>query len=104
MRFFNGKAGKYSKVVVSGHLDLIGYIVKMYLDSNLDARPEIKFKERILGAIAVKRCIDEYHLHDLIKVPKKWIYPIPEFPDSGENPQHFVLIAEDVSPYPFEKI
>lgn len=97
--FFNGNPGKYSKVVVTGHLRLKGYIVKMYLDSNGDVNEAEKFKERVLGALSVKKYIDRFNLHDVVKVPRKWIYPIPRFSNSGTFPKRFILIAEDMQPY-----
>lgn len=100
--FFNANPGKYSHVVVSGHFDLKGYVLKMYLDS-YEVNEGLKFRERVLGAIAVKQCVDEYHLQESIKVPNKWIYPIPNFSDSGLYPKNFVLIAEDVQPYNTQK-
>lgn len=101
--FFNGTEGKYSRVVVSGHFDLKGYIVKMYLDSYGDVNEGLKFRERVLGAIAIGQAIEMYDLQALIKTPQKWIYPIPSFSDSGPYPKHFVLIAEDMRPYNTQK-
>lgn len=96
--FFNANIGKYTKVIVSGHWDLPGYVVKMYLDSKLRVNEGQKFKERILGANAVRACIKAHNLERIVKTPQKWIYPIPEFADSGPAPKHFVLIAEDMLP------
>lgn len=101
--FFNADQGKYSKTVVSAHFELNGYIVKMYLDSFTEINEGEKFKERVVGARAIKACIREFNLQDVLKVPKKWIYPIPEFSDSGAAPKHFVLIAEDMRPFDTKK-
>lgn len=101
--FFSGKPGKYSKVVVTGHFDLEGYLVKMYLDSNTEVNDADKFRERIIGATAIRNAVEAYGFGDVIKVPKKWIYPIPSFSNSGPSPKRFVLVVEDMQPYMFDK-
>jgi hypothetical protein len=101
--FFNGKPGKYSQVVVSGHFDLEGYLVKLYLDSNTQVNDAHKFRERVVGAAAIKRVIEAYGFSDVVKVPKKWIYPIPSFSNSGVSPKRFVLVVEDMRPYSNDK-
>lgn len=101
--FYSGRPGEYSKVVVSGHSALKGYIVKMYLDSNAQVNEGEKFRERITGAEKIKHTIESCGFHDVLKVPQKWIYPIPTFAESGISPKQFILIAEDVHPYSHDR-
>ncbi len=96
--FFEAKPREYTKVIVTTHMSILGYVVKFYLDGTEGIDPVQKFKERIIGAIAVNQCIEQYNLGKLLKCPKKWVYPIPSVSDSGANPQHFILVAEDMCP------
>ena len=101
--FYNSEPGKYSKVIVSKHPSLKGFVVKMYLDSNNQVNDGEKFRERIWGAEKIKSAMEAHSFGDVLKVPQKWIYPIQIFSDSGLFPKQFVLVAEDMYPYSYDK-
>jgi hypothetical protein len=96
--FFQAKPREYTKIIVTTHMSILGYVVKFYLDTAEGVNPVQNFKERVIGSIAVKQCIKQNNLGHLLKCPNKWVYPIPTFSDSGPNPQHFILVAEDMRP------
>lgn len=95
---------------VAVHPDLNGYVIKFYLDSNDNTAyfKKLKLEDtyisevrlwllRMAGVNRVQKIIDAHHYHDKIKVPKKWIYPLPLNPEAtGPFPKHFILVAEDM--------
>ncbi len=95
--FSNSIPGKYSHLVVSKHKKIKGFIFKLYLDDqNINDWPSLKY--RIDGALSVKRAIKQNGYEHLFKVPKKWLYPIPESSETaGPYKKHFLLIAEDAN-------
>ncbi len=101
--FFSSKPGEYSQVIVTGHFDLPGHVIKMYLDTHEEASDGPKFKDRVQGSIAVRKWIKNFAYGDVVKTPRKWIYPLSNFDNSGPYPKHFILIAEDMKPFPKDK-
>lgn len=94
---FNIISGKKTSTYVLKHPRLPGYIIKGYLDSQ-DINSSFKLYKRAEGARVIQSAIDKYEFSDLVKVPKKWIYPLPQSPAQTTNldyPNYFVLIAID---------
>jgi hypothetical protein len=91
---------KFSKTIVTKHKKIKGYYFKLFTDEQ-EIDDGQKLYARALGAERVKGCIDRNELHHLCKVPKKWIYPLPEnpSPSKGEHRKNFILIAEDMDLY-----
>ncbi|MEM1282658.1 MAG: hypothetical protein AAGG81_03810 [Chlamydiota bacterium] len=96
--FKNTKPGKWKGTIVASHAKLKGYLVKMYSDDQTNEIEWAKFLDRIRGALAVKEVIDLHNLHDLFKVPNKWIYPLPEnpAPATGKPRKNFILLVENM--------
>lgn len=89
-----------SEMVVASHPKLKGYKVKLFL--NTFALPEWWFfKKRLEGAHLIQAAIDSHEYGDIMTVPKKWIYPLPETSFHIETPaiKNFILIVEDVHIY-----
>ena len=84
---------------VMKHPRVPGFIFKAYLDTQW-VDDWWKLLRRIQGALLVQSTIDEFGFNSMIKVPKKWIYPLPPEPRSktgdSYNPKHFILVAQDV--------
>lgn len=99
--FSTGKAQEWSRIVVTKHPALPGYIFKIYLD-NQDAKPDPRaqffFEKRARGSVAIQNYIDKNNLSHLFKVPKKWIYLLPEtaLPKKKYSFKNFVLVEEDM--------
>jgi len=99
--FSTGKSREFSHVVVTKHPNFSGYVFKIYLDDE-NQKPNDKaqafFLRRIRGALAIDKLIGEHNLQHLFKVPKKWLYYIPEspMPHKKYSYKNFILIEEDM--------
>ena len=85
--------------VVTGHKELKGFIVKVYLDSQI-AMPEWHmWLKRIRGIEVIRACLKK-HGYTQFALPKKWIYPLPTEPspplNSLYNRKNFILVEEDM--------
>jgi len=100
--FKNTKPGKWSGTVVATHKKLKGYLVKMYTDDQKDRIDWAKFIDRVKGAKSIQSAITKNGWEAIFKVPKKWIYPLPEnpAPPSGNSRKNFVLLVEDMDLLP----
>lgn len=73
--------------VVTGHEELKGYLVKVYLDSQI-AIPEWQmWLRRIKGVEVIHACLKRYGFTQFI-LPKKWIYPLPVEPSPPLDDQY----------------
>lgn len=86
-------------LVVAKHSKIPGYLLKMYLDSS----PRVEWPLWILrakGARVIQKLLNKHSYNRLMKVPHKWIYPVPEIgrPLADENifPKDFILIVQDM--------
>lgn len=86
-------------LVVARHPRLPGCLLKMYLDSS----PRTEWPLWILrakGARIIQELLNKYHYNEIMKVPQKWIYPVPckDRPVANENtfPKDFILIVQDM--------
>lgn len=85
--------------IVTGHKQLKGYLVKVYLDSQI-ALPEWQlFLNRIKGVEVIQACLKKHgYLH--FALPCKWIYPLPAEPSPPlnglYNRKNFILVVEDM--------
>lgn len=93
------------KIVVARHYRLRGYLVKAYLDRPADhelakTSEEQSWKRRCDGAKIIQDSINRHGYHHLMKVPKKWIYPLPDKHGIKEGyvGSRFILLVEDMEP------
>lgn len=94
----------YTRLVVTTHPDLPGFIFKIYLDTEAlyKRKPEDTFwLQRLYWANVIREEIKKRNLGQFFKVPKKWIYPIPEEPSPTKCylRKNFILLAEDMNVY-----
>lgn len=85
-------------IVVGKHADLIGYVLKVYLDTQPVVDEWKNWVKRIEGARSIRACLKRYDLRHF-SVPRKWIYPLPLAPSPHAHQKyskHFILIAEDM--------
>lgn len=106
--FTTVKLQKYSKILVTGHPLLPGYIVKAYLDKIDIPRGSTEydhFIQRIIGARLVRESIHAHGYGHLMKVPEKWLYLLPDAPFSfnEDAKRMFILIEEDMNIFSEEK-
>lgn len=96
-----------SFIHVVKHPAVPGYVFKIYLDSVLKEKEDIPgwkwFIYRCRGAEAIAKLIAKKKMTHLT-VPKKWIYPLPEYPNvpQGYNQKHTILIAEEMPLVPMD--
>lgn len=85
--------------VVSGHKDLKGYLVKVYLDSQFALAEWQMWLRRIKGIEVIQDCLKKHRYQDFV-LPKKWIYPLPAEPSPPVSPlynrKNFILVVEDM--------
>ena len=86
-------------LVVSQHPRLKGYIIKAFLD--IFPHPEWgNFIRRITGAEHLRNYVTQTGKEAYLKVPKKWLYPLPISPApstaDGRCPKFFILIEQDM--------
>lgn len=81
---------------IASHPRLKGYLIKAYLDSE-NVQEWLLWKRRIEGAQVIQKSIDQHGFGAIMKVPKKWIYPLPPKPKSkAAHPRQFILVVEDM--------
>lgn len=87
-------------LVVAKHPNLPGYLLKLYLDSSPRAEWSL-WVLRAHGARVIQNILNKNHFNCFMKVPKKWIYPIPQKgrPAPAEKlfPKDFILVVEDMN-------
>lgn len=90
-----------SFIVVALHPDVPGYLFKLHLDSELRLKRGKPgwywFSQRVIGAKAIAKLIAKKKL-DLVRCPKKWLYPLPIHPDAptgeGYTRKNIILVAD----------
>lgn len=92
----------HSQIIVTRHPDLPGYVIKAYLDEQAyhSDKPEYYFWiKRIIGSRLIKNAIKAHEYDNFIKVPKKWIYLLPDepAPPTGCLRKMFILVEEDMN-------
>lgn len=90
---------RWTHIVVSTHPDLPGYIFKIYLDAQCyhnNCSEHKHWTTRVRGARAVQKILDKKQWNHLFKVPKKWIYALPEYPKPPDEflRKNFILVEE----------
>lgn len=85
------------------HPDVEGYFIKVYLDKKEHPEEWKKYILRIEGAELIRKAIKKHGYEKFMKVPHKWIYPLPgepsPLPEYEDRRKNFVLIAEDMETY-----
>ncbi len=94
------------KILVARHYQLKGYLIKTYLDDSAvlketNTQEWYWWKKRIDGANIIQASINNFGYQDIMKVPKKWIYPLPAdpAPKEGQNGRNFILVVEDMQAF-----
>lgn len=97
------KPGRFSRIMASSHPNMPGYFIKAFSDLEAKVVDWQKLMRRIAGSFAIRECIKRNGLEAHIKVPQKWIYPLPVEPSPPNTDRYFrknfILVAEDVQAY-----
>lgn len=96
---------KFTRLIVTKHPSLQGFIIKTYLDAQRYHKNQPEHHHwilRIQGAQAIFNFIEERGWHEHFKVPNQWIYSLPENPSPPEEflAKQYILIEEDMQLYP----
>lgn len=99
--FMKAKPRKFTKLIVTKHPSFPGYIFKLYLDAQAyyKDQPEHYFwLLRIQGAEKIRQELAINDRKKRFKVPKKWIYALPTYPQlpKGYPLKQFILVEEDM--------
>lgn len=102
--FINPYPRKFTRLVVTRHPSLEGYIIKTYLDAQRYYKKKSEhhyWKLRIQGAQAIRNFIELHEWKDQFKVPQKWIYALPETPAPPAEllRKNYILVEEDMEIY-----
>lgn len=88
-----------NNAVVSGHPKLKGYLIKAYLDTQLEIPEWEMWLRRIKGIKKIQKCIDRHQFTEFV-LPQKWIYPLPIDPspplEENIHRKNFILVVEDM--------
>ena len=90
-----------TQMIVAKHPSLQGYVIKAYLDEQdyYSGKPEHYYWiKRIKGAELIRKSINTHKYNNFFKVPKKWIYLLPDEPSPSPNylRKLFILVEEDM--------
>lgn len=99
--FSNPVPQETTRVIVTTHPSLPGYIIKTHLDAQKARKnlPEEHFwKLRIQGISLIRKLVAEKGWSETFALPKKWIYPLPSkpAPPSAFQRIDFILVEEDM--------
>lgn len=102
--FENPEPRKFTRLIVTTHPDLKGYVIKTYLDAQRyykDKPEHVYWILRIQGVQAIQALIEKKQWASTFKVPKKWIYALPAEPSPPSEFQrkNFILVEEDMDLY-----
>lgn len=106
--FKKTKPRKFTKLIVTMHPSVPGYIFKLYLDAQRFHKDTLEhhfWMARIQGANLARQYIIDHHLEERFKVPQKWIYELPRYPkvEEGYQEKHYILVEEDMHILPDEQ-
>ncbi len=98
----------HTHIIVTRHPKLKGYVIKAYLDEQKyhENQPEHYYWiKRVRGSRLIQASIEAHHYESIFKVPRKWIYLLPDEPSPQAKSLHkmFILIEEDMNIYELEE-
>ena len=103
---FTDSHARTNGVIVTRHKKVPGYVLKLYRDDqNGEYEDWNMCYRRCSGAKLTRETIDSLGYGNLLTVPKKWIYCLPDVPacPPGYNQKHFILVAEEILIYDKKK-
>lgn len=96
--FSKATPGAFSHVIISENKKLKGYIFKFYSDEQAIEIEAEQWINRAFEAQSVQKAIETHGFTKYFKVPKKWIYPLPNNTKSkSAYPKSFILVAEKIN-------
>lgn len=96
---------KFTKIIVASHPDHPEYIFKLFIDAQRYEKSISVYDYwilRIRGARLIQEQIDKRGLSHLFKVPKKYLYPLPESSSCSSDfySKDYLLVEDNMDIYP----
>lgn len=92
---FKPRTDPRRQMVCGKHPRLKGFLIKTYFDIHANiGKEELNWIQRIKGAEQLRQEIAQHKYSHIMKVPKKWIYLLPDNPSLPRR--RFVLVVEDM--------
>lgn len=89
--------GHWSDTVIATHHLATGYFFKLFTDDQTHINEVSRLLARIKGAAYAQGIIDKHQWNKFFKVPRKWLYILPEDETStGVPSKRMILVAEDM--------
>lgn len=90
--------GHWSDTIIATHKEAKGFYFKLFTEDQAHIHEISRLVARIKGALLAQELIDKHQWQHLFKVPRKWLYLLPDDPTpiSGQPPKRVILIAEDM--------
>ncbi len=86
-------------LIVAKHPSMPGHLIKLYLDTS-SRREWSLWALRARGAKVIQDLLDKYNYNSFMKVPKKWIYVVPQKDRPKASltifPKDFILVVRDM--------
>ena len=91
----------FTKLLVTTHPSVPGYVFKLYLDVQRFHKDKIEafyWLLRCQGAENIRKMIVKKRLEHFFKVPRKWIYKLPKTPAPAEGyyKKSYILVEENM--------
>lgn len=85
-----------NKIIVGRHYKLRGYLIKAYLEKG-SLEEWYWWQRRVNGANIIRDSIKKHGFEAIMKVPRKWIYPLPITSEEKDATRlrNFILVVED---------
>lgn len=95
--FLKTTPAAFSNAIVSKNDNLKGYYFKFYDDHQQIDVESKQWIDRASEAKSLQQAVSAHGYEEFFKVPRKWIYLIPENPKSnGPYPKNFILVAKQI--------
>ena len=96
--------GHWSDTVIATHKEAKGFFFKLFTEDQTHVDEIPRLVARIQGACLAQKIVDKYQWQHLFKVPRKWLYLLPDDsnPLPGVPSKRMILIAEDMRLLPRE--
>lgn len=90
--------GHWSETIIARHPEIYGFYVKLYIDEQDHVNEINRLMARVKGAKVAERLVEQHQWHKIFKVPRKWLYLLPDDPNPiPDRPsKRMILLAEDM--------
>ncbi|MEI8366106.1 MAG: hypothetical protein WCF65_06780 [Parachlamydiaceae bacterium] len=85
-----------NKIIVAKHIRMQNYLIKVYLDGSPGPVWDCWLR-RVQGAQMIQKGINLHGYQSIMKVPRKWIYPLPYSATANAESKHFILVVDKIN-------